>query len=230
MLLREQDWGIEGYRIPKCNAAIERPLTWTFSKEKGKNFIQQIEKNSKGRLAPNAYKIPSKWQSILANMKGEERTTFIAKIFKTEGAKPSPCQYKIKDLKAEKDHLLGKVNKGPRMSTTWESEYLASATPGAKYIDIYTKVKKGSSMPDLKKGLAWRVKKKDGPDPGSYPGKEKAFNTIISRLSPSFRLGKGNRTFFTSTLAKRKNWVPGAGKYETINYDKIHRRLTSKRH
>lgn len=86
-------------------------------------------------------------------------------------------------------------------------------------------------MPDLKnKGLSWRVKKKDGPDPGSYPNKEKAFATLVSRLSPSFRLGKGDRKFFTTTIPKRKDWVPGAGKYEIIDYNKVHRRLTSKRH
>lgn len=42
----------------------------------------------------------------------------------------------------------------------------------------------------LQIGLSWRVKKKDGPDPGSYPDKEKAHANYVCKLSPRWKLGK----------------------------------------
>ena len=85
-------------------------------------------------------------------------------------------------------------------------------------------------MPDLKAGLNWKVKKKDGPDPGSYPLKEQALATVVRKVSPSWKQSKGDRKFFTTMGAKKKQWVPGAGQYDLIDYNKIHRRLTSRRH
>lgn len=227
----DQEWGISGYKVARCNAAIQSQIKWSFPKEKDKKFIHMIEKRAKFGPAPNKYEKPNRWkEAILGSMKGENKTTFIAKIFKTEGSKPSPCQYQIIDNRVALSKTLGKVNKGDRMSTVCNAEYLASVTPGAKYVDIYTKIKRGTSMPDLKKGLTWKVKKKDGPDPGSYPLKEKALATLVSQVSPSWKQGKGERRFFTTAISKRKEWVPGAGKYDTIDYSKVHRRLTSKRH
>ena len=116
------------------------------------------------------------------------------------------------------------------MDTTCDVEYLSSVTPSAMYLNIYTKLPRSKGAPDLKAGLNWKVKKKDGPDPQSYSNKEKAFSTLVSKLSPKFKYGKSEREFFTKTIPKRKDWVPGAGKYETIDYNKIHRRLSTKRH
>ena len=90
------------------------------------------------------------WSVYLNQNLGEDRTTFITKIFKTEGNKPSPSHYSIIDERVRPSHTFGKMNKGSRPSTTWDAEFLSSITPSAKYIDIYTKVKKGGSMPDLK--------------------------------------------------------------------------------
>lgn len=88
----DQNWGIGEYKVPKCNAQIEAQIKWTFPKEKDKKFINLIEKRAKkGPPAPNMYKIPDDWKNaILGHMKGENKTTFISKIFKTEGSKPSP--------------------------------------------------------------------------------------------------------------------------------------------
>jgi len=200
-------------------------------KEKNRKFIDLIKKKAAQVPGPGMYKSKNEWKdSILGHMKGGEKITFISKIFKTAGEKPSPAQYVLKDEITRKRNTLGKINKGERLSTVSDAEYLSTVTPGAKYTDIYTKIKRGTSMPDLKSGLAWRVKKKDGPDPGSYPKKEMAFSTFVSNVSPSWKQGKGQRRFFTTTIAKRKDFVPGAGKYETIDYNKIHRRLSSKRH
>lgn len=114
-----------------------------------------------------------------------------------------------------------------RLSTTSNAEYLSSVTPAAKYIDIYTKVKKNtSSMPDLKSGLNWKVKKKDGPDPCSYPLKEKALATVVYKVSPSYKQSKGERRFFTTATSKRKDWVPGPGKYDSIDFNKVHRLIS----
>lgn len=227
----DQVWGFKGYHIPKWNAGIENQIKFSVPKEKGKRFINAIEKRAKFGPAPDTYKAAIKWdKTILGTMKGEDRTTFIRKIFKTEGSKPSPSQYNIDDYQAKKMFISGKMAKGTRQDTTWEAEYLASVTPSAKYIDIYTKVQKSGSMPDLKKGLTWKVKKKDGPDPGSYPNKEKAFHNYARRVSPSWKLGKSQRNFFTKVISKKKEWVPGSGKYNTIDFDKVHRRLTSRRH
>lgn len=203
-----------------------------FQKRKINKFINMIEKKSRlGPPAPNTYNTQLSWKGILANMKGEEKTTFISKIFKTEGSKPSPAQYEAKDPRNVKSYTHGKMPKNERINTTSNAEYLSSVTPSAKYIDIYTKIKKNTtSMPDLKAGLNWKVKKKEGPDPGSYPLKEKAFHTLCINTSPQWKQGKGERRFFTTVGAKRKEWVPGAGKYDVIDYNKLHRRLSSRRH
>jgi hypothetical protein len=177
------------------------------------------------------YKTQNNWKdSILGFMKGEDRKTFIANIFKSERLKLAPSHYDIKDPILQKSRTLGKLAKGDRICTTSDAEYLASITPGAKYIDIYTKVNKKTQNIDFKKGLEWKVKKKDGPDPGSYPEKESAFANFTSKASPKWKQGKDERRFFTTVIAKRKKFVPGAGNYEIIDYNKIHRRLSSRRH
>ena len=53
---------------------------------------------------------------------------------------------------------------------------------------------------------------------------------MVSKVSPKWKQSKSERAFFTKTTSKNKEWVPGAGKYDTVDYSKIHRRLTSKRH
>lgn len=99
----DQVWGIGEYKIPKWNASIENQIKWSFPKEKDKKFIHLIEKRAKFGPAPGAYKTQYVWdKSILGTMKGEDKTTFITKIFKKEGDKPSPCQYDIKDFKVQK--------------------------------------------------------------------------------------------------------------------------------
>lgn len=227
----DQDFGMKEYTMAKCNASIERPVKWSFPKEINKKFINLIEKRAGFGPSPQKYNLQPKWEkTILGSMKGEERKTFITHIFKAEANKPSPVTYEIDNIEKKKIKNLGKILKGERMDTTCDAEYLSSTTPSAIYLDIYTKLPRSKGAPDLKSGLNWRVKKKDGPDPQSYPNKEKAFATLVTKLSPTFKNGKSEREFFTKTISKRKEWVPGAGKYDTIDYSKIHRRLSTKRH
>ena len=53
-----------------------------FQKRKINKFINMIEKKSRlGPPAPNTYNTQLSWKGILANMKGEEKTTFISNFF-----------------------------------------------------------------------------------------------------------------------------------------------------
>lgn len=40
----DQQWGIGEYRVPRCNAAIQNQVKWSFPKEKEKKFIDLIQK------------------------------------------------------------------------------------------------------------------------------------------------------------------------------------------
>ena len=106
----DNDFGMKEYTIAKCNASIERPVKWSFPKEIGKKFINVIEKRATFGPSPQKYNLQTKWdKTILGSMKGEDRKTFIAQIFKSEAGKPSPVTYKLGESEKDKKKVLGKI-------------------------------------------------------------------------------------------------------------------------
>ena len=168
-------------------------------------------------------------KTILGNMKGGKRNTYVEKIIREEQIKPKPGPgaYSPNARFVQERNSLGVINKGGRIPFTSDSEYLGTVSPAATYTEPI-KLPKPFRQNVKKEG--WRVIKKDGPDPQSYPMKENAIVTLTKKTSPKWKQGKGKRRFFTEEAERLNQHSPGAGNYNTIDYNKIHRRLTSKRH
>lgn len=197
-------------------------------------MIDSFKKLHSYTPAPCTYNVSPKWKTtILGSMKGGKRSTFISQIFRNQEVKPSPGPgaHKINSRHTKKRNSLGIINNSERVPFTLDTEYLASSTPAAIYIDIMKKDKVKPFKWELKKkSHPWKVDKVDGPDPQSYPLQEKAIKEKIQNSSPRWKIAKSNRKFFTDSAQEATKNSPGAGAYNTINYNKIHRRLTSKRH
>ena len=166
-------------------------------------------------------------------MKGGKRRTFISQIFRDQELKPSPGpgSHSPSSRYTKKRSCLGIVNKCDRGAFTSDAEYLGSVSPGPVYIDPLKKSLPKPFKYTLKqKSHPWKAEKVDGPDPQSYPNQEKAFKELTSKSSPQWKQTKGKRVFFTDEMQKKGQTCPGAGKYEIIDYNKIHRKITSKRH
>lgn len=207
---------------------------YTMSKKVNNGMIDSHQKLHAFTPAPCTYDVSPKWKTtILGSMKGGKRNSYIDQIYRHEQVKPSPAPdaFKPSSRIIKKRELYGKVSKSTRIPFTSDSEYMGTATPSAIYIDPLKKSQVKPFKWDLKnKGQTWKVEKKDGPDPQSYPLKEKAFKEVITKSSPKWKQSKGTRKFFTDNAQRAEKDKPGAGTYNTINYDKIHRRLSSKRH
>ena len=165
-------------------------------------------------------------------MKGGERKTFISQIFRSQELKPKPGpgQHSPNSKYVKKRNILGIVNKDERASFTCNAEFLSSECPSAIYLDpLKRKLPKPFKYELKKKNHPWKVDKIDGPDPHSYPLQEEALKKT-KQSSPKWGLGKSPRKFFTDDAQKNKANCPGAGNYEQIDYNKIHRNLSSKRH
>lgn len=174
-----------------------------------------------------------KWDTtVLGVMKGGKRETFVSQIFRTQELKPKPGpgQHSPDSRLVKKRNILGIVNKDERLPFTTNTEFLSTQSPAAIYTDIYAKkLPKPFKYELKKKNHPWKVDKIEGPDPQSYPLQEEAIRKI-KQSSPKWGQSKSPRKFFTDDAQKNKSTFPGAGNYESIDYSKIHRNLSSKRH
>eukprot|EP00343_Euplotes_focardii_P007395 CAMPEP_0205822624 /NCGR_PEP_ID=MMETSP0206-20130828/13308_1 /ASSEMBLY_ACC=CAM_ASM_000279 /TAXON_ID=36767 /ORGANISM="Euplotes focardii, Strain TN1" /LENGTH=267 /DNA_ID=CAMNT_0053119053 /DNA_START=69 /DNA_END=872 /DNA_ORIENTATION=+ len=223
-------FGITEYTVPKIGTNLNIKRSALMAAKCGDGAIDQFKKLHAYKPSPGLYDVSYKWnKTILGNMKGGKRNTFIEKIFQDEKAKPrpGPGAYSPKKGLVTKRNSLGVINNGDRIPFTSDSEYLGTMTPAATYTEG-VKLPKTFRYDVKKKG--WRIEKKDGPDPQSYPFKEEAIKKMTKKVSPQWKQGKGKRKFFTDEAQKRSQNSPGSGMYSTIDYNKIHRRLTSKRH
>ena len=202
---------------PKCNDGL----------------IDKFKKLHEGKPSPGTYETALKWnKSILGVMKGGDRNSYIEKIYKQEKSKPSPGPgaHSPSSKYTKKRSSLGKINKGEREAFTSDAEFLGSTVPAAHYIDpLKKKLPKPFKYTLKKKAHLWKVDKVDGPDPQSYPLKEKGA-TLTTRASPKWKQSNSKRKFFTDDAEKSTRNCPGAGAYNSIDYSKIHRRISTKRH
>jgi len=180
--------------------------------------------------SPAAYDQPNNWKSsILGNMKGGKKNTYIEQICREEKIKPKPGPgaYKPSINFTHKRNSLGVIDKGERVPFTSNAEWLATQSPAGTYTE---KIKLPAPFKHNVKKKGWRVQKVDGPDPQSYSLKEAAIDKQVNKVSPSWKQSKDKRKFFTDKAEKKSQQSPGAGMYNTIDYSKIHRRLTTRRH
>lgn len=230
---KEAPWGIANYKVPVIGSNLSISRSITMSKKFNNGFIDVAKKLQEGKPSPDTYDVSKKWnKTILGNMKGGKRKTFIAQIFRDEELKPSPGPgtHSPSSRYTKKRNNLGVINKSGRDPFTSDAEFLGTSSPAAQYIDIMKRsLPKPFKYTLKKKNHLWKVDKVDGPDPQSYPLKENAIKNLTVKSSPKWKQGVGKRNFFTDIAQKNSQQKPGAGNYETINYDKIHRRLSSKR-
>jgi len=222
-------FGITEYTVPR-GANLFPSRSSTIHAKCADGLIDKYKKLHAYKPSPGAYNIEKKWnKTILGTMKGGKRNTFIQKIFLDgkQRPKPGPGDYSPSTKMTQKRNSLGVINKGSRIPFTSDSEFLGTVSPSATYTEKIV-LPKPFTYNVQKKG--WRIAKIDGPDPQSYPLKEQALANYTKKVSPRWKQGKGKRKFFTDNAIKAGKQSPGAGMYEAIDYNKIHRRLSSKRH
>lgn len=230
---KNSQWGIDSYTVPKIGANLFISRKITMAPKCNDGMIDKITKSHSFVPPPGNYDISKKWSTtVLGSMKGGKRKTFISQLFRDQEIHPmpGPGQHSPSSKYTKKRSALGIVNKSGRDAFTTDAEFLGSISPGADYIDIMKKDLPRPFKYNLKKPKGWKVEKVDGPDPQSYPNKEKALNEITVKSSPKWIQSKGTRKFFTDDAMKKSQKSPGAGNYNTIDYSKIHRRLSTKRH
>jgi hypothetical protein len=106
----------------------------------------------------------------------------------------------------------------PRNNFIHEAELAAKNSPGASnpnkslVLPSVPSYKMYPVNPPKIVKSSWILKKSNEPDPCSYKEVMKAFALTKSRVK-TLLFGKSERNFFTNELLKKKEQVPGVGKY-----------------
>lgn len=147
---------IPNYTVPKVGTHLSVSKQYTMRKKGNDGMIESNNRLHNYTPAPSKYEIATNWKTtILGNMKGGKRNTYITQIFRQQEIKPmpGPGAHSPSSRYTKKRNSLGVINKGERIPFTSDSEYLASSSPAAVYIDP---LKKSQIKP-----FKWDLKDKD---------------------------------------------------------------------
>lgn len=140
-----------------------------------------------------------------------ERNTEIDMIFKKKNTSPSPFSYDPKEPKSRRNVFSSKLDRDGFIE---DAKARANDSP-PPYDVNFTTVRerlRGRTFYPMKKDNLEPIKKKPGPDMGSYTA-DKAFNKIIKRVKVA-SFSKYNIPLVMDAKVKQKKWVPGAGTYQ----------------
>lgn len=217
---RVQDWGIEGYWIPKYNAYMDKPQWRKWVKNKLPDFWSLVKKRSQQTPSPDHYQ--KNVQLIGRNKKFYTsklpRETEIDIIFKTKKAGPTPFSYNPHQIKSKGAFFSSKLDRNGFIE---DAKARANDSPPpyvAKYSLVQPRLQGRGFYPTKKDSFA-PIKKTKDPDWGSYDTKNGYEKTIKRIRIASF--SKYNLPLIQDLKVKDKKWVPAPGQYKWENsFDK----------
>lgn len=206
------DFGIEGYWIRKYNPYMDKPLGRKWVKTKIPTFFDMVKKRAEKTPSPTQYqkdlvltgKVKHFFWSKLP------RNTEIDMIMKIKKTGPSPFSYNPEEIKSRSKIFQSKLDRNGFIE---DARARANESPppyDAKYTYVEPRSKGRGFLPTKKDNLE-PIKKKQGPDCGSY-SPETSFLKTIKRVRTT-SISKYNIPLIQDTKVKRKKWVPGAGTY-----------------
>eukprot|EP00357_Protocruzia_adherens_P013975 CAMPEP_0115027194 /NCGR_PEP_ID=MMETSP0216-20121206/35321_1 /TAXON_ID=223996 /ORGANISM="Protocruzia adherens, Strain Boccale" /LENGTH=240 /DNA_ID=CAMNT_0002402663 /DNA_START=14 /DNA_END=732 /DNA_ORIENTATION=+ len=192
-------WGIEGYKAPRHSGMQRRTPDCIFAKDTRKPLY-----DTKGNPAPNHYVYDIEWESPNYKFKKDHR------FRKAKTARsPGPGSY---NPPLRRRITGGLLNKCDRVNFLTEVQYVSRSKPSPdKYTPTHVYMPRSThfTFHQPKKDTN-RLKKVDGPGPGSYKYLDAFFRTTPTSKRVLF--DKSKKGFTTSGSKERgKSKTPGPG-------------------